>query len=164
MILIHWRDNFTARQNDAAMNEKNIRAILRKANLRCTRGRVDVLQVLLESPDPTTHEDLHKKLQGTGINRVTVYRVLETLQKSGIVHRVEAGDRIWRFAVCGRMHPGHCHPHFICRQCGKIECLKEFPMPDMPSVAKDYTVEEQEMYLRGICPNCASKIKNLKCK
>ncbi len=136
--------------------EEKIRDLLKEAGLRCTKGRIDILRILLQSDEPVAHEDVFEQLRETGINRVTVYRVLVSLQKAGIVHRVDIGDRVWRFAVCGRLHQGHCHPHFICRECGRVECLMDFPMPELPQSIPQHTVEEQEVYLRGLCKKCTS--------
>lgn len=143
-------------QKTRIQNSKStIRPILQDAGLRCTQGRMDILRILIQSELPLTHEDIYGRLIQTGINRVTVYRVLESLLNVGIVHRVEVGDRIWRFAVCGRLHSGHCHPHFICRECGRIECLSECPMPAISASIPRHRIEEQEVYLRGLCEACA---------
>lgn len=164
---LHLRNNPRKRRmslRDGTMNRKieipssndTLRAILKDAGLRCTQGRIEVLRILLNSEDPMTHEEVSAHLSFSLINRVTVYRVLESFLHAGIVHRVEAGGRVWRFAVCGRMHQGHCHPHFICRECGRIECLADCPMPAIPQLVPPHTIEEQEVYLRGLCPECAS--------
>lgn len=143
------------RRDLAPISVERIQAILKDAGLRCTQGRRDVLRVLLDSDAPLSHDELCACLCGVSINRVTVYRVLESFLKAGIVHRVEAGGRVWRFAVCGAMHRGHCHPHFICRGCGRIECLNDCPMPEFHPCIPRHTVEEQEVYLRGLCDQCA---------
>jgi Fur family transcriptional regulator, ferric uptake regulator len=139
---------------NAHLSIERIRTILKDAGLRCTQGRQDILKVLLDSDAPMSHEELCGCLRSVSINRVTVYRVLESFLKAGVVHRVEAGGRVWRFAVCGKMHRGHCHPHFICRECGRIECLNDCPMPEIPRRIPRHTVEEQEVYLRGLCEEC----------
>lgn len=143
-------------ETESQSSDIAVRSILKDAGLRCTQGRIEILRVLLNTQDPQTHEELFAQLSQTLVNRVTLYRVLESFLHAGIVHRVEAGGRVWRFAVCGRMHHGHCHPHFICRACGRIECLANCPMPEIPRLIPQHTVEEQEVYLRGLCAECAT--------
>ncbi len=133
------------------------RHLLSQSNLRCTHSRIGILNILLDSDHPLTHEEIFNAVNDMEINRVTVYRVLQSLWESGIVHRVEAGDRLWRFAVCGCKKPGHCHPHFKCRICGRIECLSDYKLPNIDMVVAGNLIEEQEVYLKGQCASCLSK-------
>lgn len=128
--------------------------ILRRAGLRRTSGRRALVQLLLESDAPLTGEEISGVLAGV-MHWASVYRSLDALVRAGAVHRVETGQRVWRFAVCGCHARGHCHAHFVCRQCGRAECLRWLPMPGVPAVGDRYVVEGQEHYVRGLCPGCA---------
>jgi len=130
--------------------------ILEAARVKPTRARLILLGLLLREQSPLLHEEIHARLKETGINRVTLYRALQCFVEAGIVHRVEAGDRLWRFAVCHGNHHGHCHPHFTCRICGRVECLSHCALPAVEHEIPGYQIEEQELYLRGICAGCAS--------
>jgi Fe2+ or Zn2+ uptake regulation protein len=129
--------------------------ILHDAGLKHTPGREALLNLLKNSAHPLTQEEISQGLTGAGLNRVTIYRALDCFTKVGIVHKVESGDRIWKFAFCGCGNQGHCHPHFICRNCGKIECLTGVKLPNIPKPKDGYIVEEREFYLRGLCSGCA---------
>ncbi len=131
--------------------------IMNECRLRRTKSRIAILRILLDSKTPLTHEEIHEQMLHTGIDRVTVYRSLQSFWEAGIVHRVEAGDRVWRFAVCSCHSRSHCHPHFTCRLCGRVECLFELTMPSIEESVSGYQIEEQEVYWRGICGQCASK-------
>ena len=128
--------------------------VLKDCGLRRTSGRVRLLSLLLGAATPLAPDEIFARLRRRGIDRVTVYRTLESLHEAGIVHRLQAGER-WRFAVCGRVHRGHCHPHFTCRVCGAVECLRDVRLPRPAGLARAYRVEEQEFYLRGVCGRCA---------
>jgi len=132
------------------------RRILEDAAVKPTRARLALLGLLLREHTPLLHEEIHARLKPSGINRVTLYRALQCFVDAGIVHRIEAGDRLWRFAVCHGIHRGQCHPHFTCRICGRVECLSQCIMPVVESGIPGYQIEEQELYLRGICASCAS--------
>lgn len=133
---------------------QEIDALLAKAGLKRTTGRVAMLKVLLNAGEPMTQQQILEKVGHTGLNRVSVYRTLHAFTEAGLVHRVEAGDRLWRFAVCKCGSRTHCHPHFTCRACGKIECLNTISLPCLTEPIPGYRVEEQEVYLRGLCVNC----------
>ena len=137
------------------MGRADAKAMLQSAGLRCTRGRVALLAALLGARRPLAHDEACARAGGQGLDRVTVYRALEAFVKAGIVHRIESGAR-WRFAVCGRVHRGHCHPHFTCRVCGTVECLRDVALPRPARLGRAYRVEEQQFYLRGVCGRCAA--------
>jgi Fur family ferric uptake transcriptional regulator len=130
--------------------------ILAGVKLRRTPGRMALLNVLLEAKTPLTHDELFARVRRRNIDRVTVYRALQTFMDAGIVHRIDPGDRLWRFAVCGTVHQGHCHPHFTCRVCGTVECLNDVALPRIEKPRPAYSVEEQEMYMRGVCARCGA--------
>jgi len=130
--------------------------ILAGLKLRRTPARILLLSMLLRAKSPLTHDDLFARVRRGNIDRVTVYRMLQTFINAGIVHRIDPGDRLWRFAVCGTVHQGHCHPHFTCRVCGTVECLNDVALPRLEELRPAYSVEEQEVYMRGLCARCAA--------
>lgn len=130
--------------------------ILKRAELKCTPGRVALLNLLLAAEDPLSQHEMAQQLENITLNGVSIYRSLDAFLKAGIVHRVDSGDRVWRFAVCGCGSSMHCHPHFICKQCGRVECLNDYKLPDPGELEPGYVVEEQEVYIRGRCNSCTS--------
>ncbi len=131
------------------------RGILREAGLRPTSCRVALLDLLLRAPGPATQRDLAANLEALGFNRVTVYRSLQAFLEAAIVHRIVTEDRVWRFAVSRCGGRGHCHPHFSCRGCGRIQCLNRIAIPEV--TVQGHRVEAQAMYLWGLCPDCLQK-------
>ena len=140
--------------------KRDARDILKEVGLKKTNGRILVLETLLNSDRPLVHEDILNKIGNENINRVTIYRILNQLLEKGVVHKIVVGDRKARFAVCDHIHFGHCHPHFSCKICGKVECLRDVTILPSHELKTGYIIEEQEVYMRGICANCAKKIFN----
>ena len=70
-------------------SNKNYEDILKNGNLKATKHRYAILEVLERNESPVTAEDLYIKLkeQGVSISLSTVYRGLETLHEKGIVIR-----------------------------------------------------------------------------
>ncbi len=141
----------------SAIKEETAVKILQTAGLNKTTGRLALLNVLLEAKYPLTQQEISKKLSKVApLNHVSIYRSLEAFLKAGVVHKIESGDRSSKFALCGCDNRGHCHPHFICKVCGKAECLNSISIPQLPLIKSGYLVEEKEFYLKGLCADCAS--------
>ena len=77
----------------------DIEKTLKNAGLRTTRQRRVILELLLTCGSPLSHAEILSKIE-EHLDRVTLYRTLETLRKAGIVHQVQGIDGVWRF--CGR--------------------------------------------------------------
>ncbi len=129
--------------------------VLQRTGLKRTPGRIAIIDLLMAAEHPLSQQEIANRLQKGSLNGVSIYRSLDAFLKAGIVHRVESGDRTWRFAICGCDTRGHCHPHFICKQCGKVECLSGHKLPEIGEMQAGYVVEEQEVYIRGRCAGCS---------
>ena len=136
-------------------------ALLRAAGLRRTPVRMGVLEVLASSGgQPVGVPQLLERLPAH-TDAVTVYRTLNTFTRKRLVHRVHGEDRTWRYALSGgpmQSPAAHQHPHFVCDECGAVECLEESSIPKsfVPSlrVGARYSVRYPEVVLHGLCPKC----------
>jgi len=142
-----------ADSNDAA------EAALRGAGLRKTPVRLGVIEQLSRAGRPMSVPQILGKLKG--VDTVTVYRTLGTFVGKRLVHRVRGEDRTWMYALGGtgdERTPQHKHPHFVCDDCGKVECLEQAEIPrglvKSLGVARAYTVSYPEVVLHGTCPRC----------
>jgi Fur family ferric uptake transcriptional regulator len=126
--------------------EKHLRAL----GERVTSARVLTLARLIQTQKPLTHDEILSESQ-TPMDRVTLYRVLDWLVKKGLVHRITADDRVWRFMVGDGRHEGQ-HPHFYCQNTGKMICLHDLHIPDIP-LPKGLTVKYIELVFHGECEN-----------
>ncbi len=134
--------------------------ILHSVGLRSTQARQVVLQFLLSTGQPLSHQELEKQPALEHIDRVTIYRTLESLHKAGLVRRIRGLDGVWRFCAVPQKSvgcPGN-HPHFLCVSCGRMTCLKgqEMPWVDVPDGA---TVLGKQLLVYGLCPDCAAQGK-----
>jgi Fur family ferric uptake transcriptional regulator len=90
---------------------------------------------------------------GRRVSRASVYRILDELERLGLVQRVEIGQAMVRYErVCE-----HHHHHLVCDDCGVI-----IPFSD-PALERAITslservplrVSEHEIVLRGSCADC----------
>ena len=132
------------------------RALLRDAGLRATGARLAVLDVLLAAGSPLSHGDVVQALAGRAIDRVTVYRNLIDLADAGLATRSDLGDHVWRFAATGNGHEDVRHPHFVCKECGRIQCLPGTRVRVLSGGAGPQALREDEVeiQIRGLCDDC----------
>ena len=67
--------------------------------------------------------------QSRTLNKVTVYRTLESLIEVGLVHRAFMHKRAWYFELADHCTEQQCHPHFTCTHCGVTHCLTDILLP-----------------------------------
>ena len=138
--------------------EPSADSFLRSAGLRRTPVRSAVLELLAAAPRPLGVPDMLGRLpRGTDV--VTVYRTLNTFTRKKLVHRIQAEDRSWRYALgTSTIKMDHRHPHFVCEKCQNVECLAgaEIPkgLPKSMGVKNDYSISYSEVVLHGVCPRC----------
>ena len=127
---------------------------LRGAGLRVTRSRLAILGLLEELGGHHSADDLVEafRSRGSPIPRATVYHVLETLERAGLVLVADAGPGPTLYEAAGDWHH-----HLVCRSCGRIvdvPCLAE-TKPCLTPILPGVVVEEAQIIFRGLCAACA---------
>src|ERR1700754_2802420 len=132
-----------------------LRAAVRDAGLRATPSRIAVLHLLRTAGAPVSHSEVVAKLASQAWDPATIYRNLTDLSDVGLARRTDVGDHIWRFAAITSRHAASAHPHFVCTECGTIECLPELEYTvsraKTPRAIRQKRVEVQ---MRGLCDAC----------
>ena len=126
----------------------------REQGLKITHQRLEIFKELLHSNDHPTVERLYSKLKSKlpSISRDTIYRTLTTLEKHGLVSRVQTMESQARFE--GKMEQHH---HAICKKCGKItDFYLKFPdeavLPD--EILNWGKISQKRITLYGLCNQC----------
>jgi len=90
--------------------------------------------------------------------RSTIFRTLKTFEENGIVHQIEDGTGITKYALC---EPGcNCeidqdlHLHFHCSNCDETVCLTEHKIPHI-NLPDGYVAEDVNLVVTGICEKCS---------
>jgi Fur family transcriptional regulator, ferric uptake regulator len=139
------------------MNHAAAADLLSSRDLRRTAIREKVLSFLIGRGRPLSHAELLRMI-GADIDRVTLYRTLETLQKAGLLHQVLGEDGVSRYGSHdpdAPSCPGN-HPHFLCRGCGQMLCLSDQAMPHV-TVPEHYTVKSKRLVVSGLCAACQGR-------
>jgi Fur family ferric uptake transcriptional regulator len=130
---------------------------LRQLGLRRTPVRLAVLQVLSEARQPLGAPQILARLP-EGTDNVTLYRTLNTFTRKKLVHRVRGDDQVWRYGIDNPQSARHEHAHFVCDECGTVECLSDSPLPRATSgksrLRSGYRVAYSEVLVHGTCPDC----------
>ena len=130
--------------------------LLKRNHLSITESRKKILGLFINHTGALAHGDIEKRA-GEKFDRVTVYRTLQTFVEKGIIHTIPTSDNMIRYALCkdncteGHHHDNHVH--FVCKQCGKTECLEDIPAP-VVQLPKGYLPMGIEVIVNGLCRDC----------
>ena len=150
--------------------------ILRQAGLRVTGMRLALLEKLSAARQPATAQQIFddlcahaKRERAARPDRVTVYRTLNTLVEKGLAHKVDPGDRVFRFSLtdharCDGEKHVHEHPHFVCDSCGTVECMEGAEVVVKPASIHTEAapparrkVKPDGVILHGTCETCVDE-------
>jgi len=125
--------------------------LLRAAGARVTPGRVRVFDALAAAAHPLSHADLELLLPDA--DRVTLYRVLDSLVACGLALRAADARGVFRFSASGARREHGAHVHFRCTGCGGVFCLAA-PPPPPPKLPRGFRLAAAEFDLSGLCARC----------
>jgi Fur family ferric uptake transcriptional regulator len=147
-----------ARRSRRAEREQRIREQLREAGLRVTAARILVMETLQAAAGPMSHAEVVEALAGSAGDPATVFRNLTALTEASLAVRSDLGDRVWRFAAKqSSAGEGHEHPHFLCSECGTVECMPAVELRARPGQRLPRSVRnlDAEVQIKGRCDDCA---------
>ena len=142
--------------NMAQVREK-AKELLQASGLRRTKGRIEVLAILIKATKPLSHNDIMKRLAGRIFDRVSVYRCLDRFVAGDIVHKAYVAGRNDMFEIASRCGEDYCHPHFLCRRCKETFCMMEVSVPVLKNLGGGFVPIRQQIHIEGLCPECGGK-------
>lgn len=136
-----------------------IKKLFETNSIRSTEVRVVLLDILINSSGPMSHQELLTESRLKSFNRVTIYRTLDTLLQSSLIHRAHGVDGAWRFCSNLDSKSSGCagnHMHFSCTTCGEMSCVLSTPIPwiDGPKGVEIYS---KELLIYGKCEQCLER-------
>ena len=142
---------------DSHQEIAQIREMIRRKGLRATNARIAVIQKLMVFSYPACHTELAEMLVPMGFDKSTVYRSLNDLAESGLLHRSEFGDHVWRFEFLDpKISNQEIHPHFFCISCGSVTCLDGANIQYIHLLNNSEIKDITEIVIKGHCNNCRS--------
>lgn len=132
-------------------------AVLQENQLKATSARVELLDIFKHTHKPISVNDLFKSLKKLGIDKVTLYRNMESLVKVGVIRQVRLKDRQAYYEIASHGH----HHHVVCTSCGKIKdmsgCGINIVNKKFLKIAGFSRINEHSLEFFGICASCAKK-------
>jgi Fur family ferric uptake transcriptional regulator len=136
--------------------EDQVQSILKQHHLSVTGVRRKILEVFIRKGEGLSHGDIELHA-GDQLDRVTLYRTLQSFLEKGIIHAIPTADNSPRYAICrdecGEGHHHDDHVHFICSRCGRATCLNAVSVPTI-HLPKGYHLGQVSMVVNGTCPDC----------
>ena len=134
---------------------KNIEDFLIQKQVKPTAMRLLVYKFLEMQLVTTSLTDI--ELAFDKVERTTIYRTLKTFEKNGLVHKIDDGSGIAKFALCEDQC--NCdletdlHLHFHCTNCSETICLTEQKIPHI-NLPPGFKAIDANLVVKGICNKC----------
>jgi len=145
------------------MNEiTTYKEALKHKGLKNTKHRNSILQLLEESSQPLTADQIYLALsnQKISINLSTIYRVLKTLVENGLIIKTSTvSDNKTLFELNSFEHKHH----LVCMKCKKITMVDECPFEEYEKKLKEkmgYTILGHKLEIYGVCKSCQEKAED----
>lgn len=137
----------------------DIKLYLKEKNIKITKGRVFILDMLEKAEAAVSADYIFDKCRkdGSEIDLSTVYRTLELLELKGILEKFDLGNGKYNYIIKGISH-NHTLQCELCHKSVEIDC----PMVQIQEIIKNktgFTLLEHDLKLRGICNDCKAKSK-----
>ena len=128
-----------------------------------TKQRDILIQFFNNNYDKSfTVEEITSRLASQGISQSAVYRNLNSLLKSGKVHKTTRPDSrcaYYQYVDCSKCKG---HLHLECKNCGKTTHLDQDDADNLirSVLAKsNFNVDKTDTVIYGICKNCDKKLR-----
>lgn len=133
---------------------------LRDVDLKVTPARISLMQLLEAHDKPLDAQYVIKHLVKEGVDRVTVFRILNAFVDKGLLRKLEFKEGKARYELLSKGD----HHHFICSRCGDITDIGEDTIMHeyITNMERKYgfIVREHAMEFFGICNICQKKGSN----
>ena len=129
---------------------------LRACGMRASAARRLVLECLAATEGPVTVASVASGLDGRlpASDLGSVYRILETFEREGLVHRVHLGGGPARYELDGDDE----REYLLCESCGATKALDPAELDDVRRHVRarfGLTVRFSRFPMAGLCSRCA---------
>ncbi|MFA8450749.1 MAG: Fur family transcriptional regulator [Bacteroidales bacterium] len=140
------------------MSESHVEKFFKSKKLRLTAMRLLIFKSLLRRSNAFALTDVENELEL--IDRTTLYRTIKKFEEKGIVHQIDDGTGIIKYALCKEGCTcdleNDLHLHFHCVKCGETTCLTDYRIPKI-SIPEGFVAENVNLVVKGVCNKCNQK-------
>ena len=122
---------------------------------RNTPAKNEVLKMFKNADTALSQDMIEQKMAGK-VDRVTIYRILNSFFEDGLLHRITSDEGKHYYALCTSCEKeahSHDHFHFRCLTCNTVECLNTETNIQVP---KGYVMENVNLLISGYCKSCSA--------
>lgn len=134
-----------------------ITALLNQKGVRSTVMRILVYRFLVNQKNAITLTDIEGAFEKS--DRSTLYRTAKKFEEKGIVHQVDDGSGVPKYALgernCNNEVHQDLHIHFRCTQCDETVCLTDYKIPQI-NLPDGYVADDVNIVVKGKCEMCSS--------
>lgn len=126
---------------------------LQNARLKITPARIAALKLFESHTRPVDAQHIFSHIKNDpGVNRVTVFRVLNTFTEKGLIKKLSFGENksMYELNISD-------HHHLICQRCGVVEDIENCDLSAIEDAIKKnkrFQVINHSLEFFGICINC----------
>lgn len=139
------------------MDTQFYKDLLHNRGLKATSSRLKLLHALNAYDSAMPYAAIQEVM--ADIDRVTLYRTLESLKEQGIIHKAFQENNETYYAICDKKcdttHHHHDHVHFRCEKCQVVTC--EEPVDDIQVLLPNLEIHKVSIHVEGICQTCLAK-------
>ncbi|MDA8311769.1 MAG: transcriptional repressor [Actinomycetota bacterium] len=133
-------------------------ALVRASGGRATPSRRVLIEVLFESRDHRSVEDLAAavQLRAPDVHLSTVYRNLEELERLGVIVHTHLGHGPATYQLAGS-----AHAHLVCERCGRRFEAPEELFAGLARAAADrygFAIDPRHFAILGRCADCLANV------
>jgi len=136
------------------MDEQYFTDLLHQRSLKATSARLSLLTNIQEYNSAMPYSAIQSAMKS--MDRVTLYRNLESLSQQGIIHKAYQENKESYYAICGKRcsgtHHHHDHIHFKCTTCAAVTC--ETPSEVIKLSIPDHEIHKISINVEGVCKSC----------
>jgi len=147
-------------------NLKQALAVLKKNGYRIAQTRKEIIRLLIQSQKELSPQNIHTFLTENEyqIDRVSVYRIIETLYENHLIHKTSSGKIIW----CSKIHSpspltsAHTFYYLKCSICSRVNETSDLSLnSNIQSLAikHQFILQESTVEIKGICSLCQTQKK-----
>lgn len=128
--------------------------ILRRYKLKVTPARESILSIFSDECKPVDADSIFRRLKGKSIDQATIYRNLITLEKIGLIKKVD----LHKDSLYYELSESH-HHHIVCNKCGLVEsfdnCSVDHISEDiLKKSSKFKRIDQHSFEFFGLCKLC----------
>lgn len=132
-----------------------IEKLLKSKNLRITKTRVAILEIIIENSGPISAENIEKMANKKNLNidLSTIYRNVNLLTNKSILSKTTDTKSVNLYQLNDKSHKHH----LTCIKCSKMVLIEKCPLEDIErniEKSTDYEILDHNLQFIGLCPDC----------